>query len=261
MSKICFGDVLYIKGRIGWQALRKEEYLDKGDYYLVTGVDITDEHRINYKQCYYVSKERYEMDDKIQLQNGDIIVTKDGTIGKIGIIENLDKPATLNSHLVLIRNRYPDLLDTGYLFYVLTSDFFRKYAVYNTSGSNIPAFTQENIKKFTMDVPAIEIQRGIASVLGSIDAKIRLNNSIRTDLEEMAKLIYNYWFVQFDFPDENGKPYKTNGGKMVYNEKLKREIPEGWSVGFLNDCVDMIIDHRGRTPKKWGAIGLKKVME
>ena len=102
--KIKFKDVLYIKGRIGWQLLKKEEYLTKGDYYLITGVDIQDNHLIDFSQCYYVSKERYEMDDKIQVHEGDIIVTKDGTIGKIGCIDKLDKPATLNSHLFLIRN-------------------------------------------------------------------------------------------------------------------------------------------------------------
>ena len=115
MNKVLFGDVLYIKGRIGWQALKKDEYLTDGDYYLVTGVDITDEHRIDFSKCYYVDKDRYEMDDKIQLKNGDIIVTKDGTIGKIAIIENLDKPATLNSHLFLIRNLRPDIIDSHYL--------------------------------------------------------------------------------------------------------------------------------------------------
>ena len=102
--KIRFKDVLYIKGRIGWQALKKNEYLPSGDYYLITGVDIKDNHLIDFSNCYYVSKERYEMDEKIQVHDGDIIVTKDGTIGKIGYIDKLDKPATLNSHLFLIRN-------------------------------------------------------------------------------------------------------------------------------------------------------------
>ena len=159
MSKIVFGDVLYIKGRIGWQTLRKDEYLDSGDHYLVTGVDITDDHRIDFSKCYYVTKDRYDMDDKIQLQNGDIIVTKDGTIGKIALIENLDKPATLNSHLFLIRNLRPDIIDNQYLFYVFRSERFQKYAVNNTSGSNIPAFTQKNISEFSIDLPPIETQQ------------------------------------------------------------------------------------------------------
>lgn len=241
MSKVRFGDVLYIKGRIGWQLLRKDEYLDEGDYYLVTGVDITDTHRIDFNNCYYVSKERYEKDDKIQLKVGDIIVTKDGTIGKIGIIDQLDKPATLNSHLFLIRNLAPDILDTGYLFQILRSKTFQKYAANNTSGSNIPAFTQANISNFEIELPPLELQRKIANVLANIDEKIVNNYQIISKLESLAKTTYDYWFLQFEFPNEDGKPYKSSGGKMVWNEELKREIPEGWNVtnvGNITACLD-----------------------
>ncbi len=230
MNKVRFGDILYIKGRIGWQALSKDEYLKTGDYYLVTGVDITDTHRINFSNCYYVSKERYDMDEKIQLKVGDIIVTKDGTIGKIGIIDELDKPATLNSHLFLIRNEAPDILDTNFLFQILRSNQFQKFAQNNTHGSNIPAFTQSNISEFEIDLPTLDVQMGIANVLKNIDDKIINNIDINFELESMAKTIYDYWFLQFEFPNTEGKPYKSSGGKMVYNEQLKKEIPEGWEV-------------------------------
>lgn len=238
--KVKFGDVLYIKGRIGWQLLKKHEYLSSGDYYLVTGVDITDTHRINFDQCYFVSKERYEMDDKIQLRVGDIIVTKDGTIGKIGIIDKLDKPATLNSHLFLIRNERTDILDTNYLFQILRSESFQKFASNNTSGSNIPAFTQANITNFEIDLPPLEEQIEVSKTLKDIDEKIINNDKIIAELESMAKTLYDYWFLQFEFPNEEGKPYKSSGGKMVYNEELKREIPGGWEVSELLDLVDWI---------------------
>lgn len=84
---------------------------------------------------------------------------------------------------------------------------------------------------------APEIQKKIASVLSILDTKIELNNKINTELEAMAKTLYDYWFVQFDFPDENGKPYKSSGGEMVWSEELKREIPKGWEVKFLGDEV------------------------
>ena len=77
----------------------------------------------------------------------------------------------------------------------------------------------------------------IAAILGSIDEKIELNRKKIAELEALAKIIYDYWFVQFDFPDKNGKPYKSSGGKMVWNEQLKREIPEGWGVGTLSDIA------------------------
>lgn len=237
MSKIRFGDILYIKGRIGWQALSKDEYLQSGEYYLVTGVDITDTHRIDFNNCYYVSKERYEMDDKIQLKVGDIIVTKDGTIGKIGIIDKLDKPATLNSHLFLIRNEAPEVLDTDYLFQILRSKTFQKFALNNTHGSNIPAFTQANISEFEIDLPSLETQRKVSKILKNIDNKIINNIELNGELESLAKTLYDYWFLQFEFLNEEGKPYKSSGGKMVYNEELKREIPEGWEVKPLIECI------------------------
>lgn len=240
MNKVRFGDILYIKGRIGWQSLKKEEYLDEGDYYLITGVDITDDHRINYNNCFYVSKERYEMDDKIQVKNGDIIVTKDGTIGKIALVDNLDKPATLNSHLFLIRNKKPEILDTTYLFYILRSDYFQKFASNNTTGSNIPAFTQANISDFEIDLPSIENQRKIGKFLSDIDKKIINNNFLIARLEEMSETIYDYCFIQFDFPNKDGKPYKSSGGKMVWNDILKREIPENCNVKLVSDIVNVI---------------------
>lgn len=246
MSRIRFGDVLYIKGRIGWQLLRKDEYLKEGDYYLVTGVDITDTHRIDFDQCYFVSKERYETDDKIQLKVGDIIVTKDGTIGKIGIIDKLDKPATLNSHLFLIRNERPDILDTGYLFQVLRSTAFQKYASNNTSGSNIPAFTQANIANFEIDLPSMKVQQKVAKALYDIDEKIISNININSELESIAKTIYDYWFLQFEFPNEEGRPYKSSGGKMVWNDELKREIPEGWELTTLGEMFHITM---GSSPK------------
>lgn len=244
-KRIKFGDVLYIKGRIGWQRLQKSEYLTQGNYYLITGIDITNDHKVDFSKCYYVSKERYELDDKIQVHNGDIIVTKDGTIGKIALIENKDKPGTLNSHLFLIRNLKPEILNTNYLFYILRSDLFQRFALYNTIGSNIPAFTQASISNFEINIPSLEIQKSAADLLTKIDKKISLNIKTNTELENMAKTIYDYWFTQFDFPDKNGHPYKTSGGQVVYNEILKREIPAGWEVGKLSDIANITM---GQSP-------------
>lgn len=97
------------------------------------------------------------------------------------------------------------------------------------SGSTLPSMTKAAYNDIEVYLPSIEVQAKIAAVIRSLDKKIELNNRINAELEAMAKTLYDYWFVQFDFPDANGKPYKTSGGKMVYNPILKREIPEGWS--------------------------------
>ena len=104
-------------------------------------------------------------------------------------------------------------------------------------GSTQPFVSYDLINEIEIWLPNIETQQKIAAVLCALDNKIELNNQINTELEAMAKTLYDYWFVQFDFPDENGKPYKSSGGKMVFNEVLKREIPVGWEVTVFNDWI------------------------
>jgi len=101
----------------------------------------------------------------------------------------------------------------------------------------MPAITFDMMNDIDIYLPSIKDQQKIALVLYSLDSKIELNNKINTELEAMAKTLYNYWFVQFDFPDKNGKPYKTSGGKMIYSEELKKEIPEGWEVRQMNQLL------------------------
>lgn len=217
--KIKFKDILYIKGRIGWQALKKDEYLTNGDYYLITGVDIKENHLIDFSNCYFVSKERYEMDDKIQVHNGDIIVTKDGTIGKIGYIDKLDKPATLNSHLFLIRNLRKDILDSKFLFYLLQSNSFKKYAVNNTSGSNIPAFTQKNLEEFVYDLPSLEEQKNISNTIDLIDKKINTNIDINDNLQQMVYDIYMHDFL-------HKEPNGILSDIIIENSKSKTQVKD-----------------------------------
>ena len=124
-------------------------------------------------------------------------------------------------------------LDVDYLFYNLKQN--RKTG----TGSGQPQITIPDISNKTISLPPISVQKKVADVLSVLDAKIELNNRINAELEAMAKTLYDYWFVQFDFPDANGKPYKTSGGKMVYNPTLKREIPEGWSDGTLGEIAEL----------------------
>lgn len=103
----------------------------------------------------------------------------------------------------------------------------------STNGSTFPNLTGDLLASFKVSVPPVPVQEKIAAVLSTLDAKIELNNRINAELEAMAKTLFDYWFVQFDFPDKKGRPYKSSGGKMVYNDQLKREIPDGWGVERL----------------------------
>ena len=120
--------------------------------------------------------------------------------------------------------------DLTYLYYVLKSLNLNSKQI----GSSQPLITQSMLKDMVVDIEInIEKQKRIANSISIIDQKIQTNNQINQELEAMAKTPYDYWFVQFDFPDQNGKPYKSSGGKMVYHPELKREIPEGWGVEKL----------------------------
>lgn len=152
----------------------------------------------------------------------------------------------VSTKLMVLRNINP-LVDNKYFYYFLTND--NMLSVLQTRAENricsFPQITFDLLSDYKVRVPDINEQKRISSLLSSLDKKIELNNQINAELESMAKTLYDYWFVQFDFPDENGKPYKSSGGKMVYNSVLKREIPEGWNDGSLNDIGQIV---GGSTP-------------
>jgi len=148
-------------------------------------------------------------------------------IGKEGIIAN-------NMFRII---PIVDGIENRYLYYFLKNQAIHNYLMNGQSSSTMPAITFDMMNDIDIYLPSIKDQQKIALVLYSLDSKIELNNKINTELEAMAKTLYNYWFVQFDFPDKNGKPYKTSGGKMIYSEELKKEIPEGWEVRQMNQLL------------------------
>ena len=132
-----------------------------------------------------------------------------------------------------------------YLLYQVK--YLRKYLVNQGSGSIFTNLKTDILKEFPIQIPVDdngeldeEAQSRIAKILTNIEDKIENNVSVRSDLKAFSRLLYNYWFVQFDFPDKNGRPYKASGGEMIYNETLKREIPKGWKVCSILDAVDWI---------------------
>ena len=128
-------------------------------------------------------------------------------------------------------NSYPNESSELFVYYIF--EFIKKEIQKTSSGSIQDNINIDYLTNLQLMVPSKAYQDKIVELLSSLDQKIALNNQINEELEAMAKTLYDYWFVQFDFPDENGKPYKSSGGKMVYNEQLKREIPEGWGVDSL----------------------------
>lgn len=178
--------------------------------------------------------------ERYTLRKGQVCITKDSEtrddIGVAAYIADTIDNMVLGYHCAVITPD-EDKLDGAYLNAFLHSSFAQRYFECNASGSGQRyTLTLDSIKDLQLVLPSIEEQRKVAKLLSDLDRKIELNKSINANLEAMAKQLYDYWFVQFDFPDENGRPYKSSGGKMVWNEKLKREIPEGWDVCQLDEA-------------------------
>ena len=167
----------------------------------------------------------------------DLVFTAAGTIGQVGLIpENskFDRYVISNKQIrVRIDSNKIDVL---YAYYWFASPWIQRLLTLSNKGSTVPLLTLWEVKNLPVSYPEdIEEQHRIALVLETITKRIENNNKINKELESMAKTIYDYWFLQFEFPNEDGKPYKSSDGKMVWSEELKREIPEGWKVKRIDD--------------------------
>ena len=178
------------------------------------------------EKIYREYKEKYSYPKK-----GDILISAAGTIGKTVIFDGEDSYFQ-DSNIVWIENDESKVTNQFLYYFLQTNPFI------TTNGSTIKRLYNDNLRDTKIpNVPSIQQQNQITDVLGTLDKKIQINNQINQELEAMARTLYDYWFVQFDFPDRNGKPYKSSGGKMVYNPELKREIPEGWGVEKLDSLL------------------------
>lgn len=180
------------------------------------------------------------------LESGDIIfVRSNGNKSLVGRSLYIDRneKSLYSGFCIRARLKKDDFLPLFLAYYTRTNFF--KSAITGVAGTNINNLNQDILGNVMIPHYSIEIQKSIVDVLSSIDEKISINNRINAELEAMAKTLYDYWFVQFDFPDANGKPYKTSGGKMEYNAMLKREIPAGWASGTLEDLGQIV---GGSTP-------------
>ena len=189
--------------------------------------------------------------DHKDLPNGDYPVFGSGGVMRYVNSYLYDKPSVLLPRKGSLSNiQYSDTpfwtVDTLY-YTEINEELVSPYYLYRylrlldmsrlDSGTGVPSMTFDSYYNINVFLPNIEEQRRVASILQKLDAKIALNRQINDNLEAMAKQLYDYWFVQFDFPNEEGKPYKSSGGAMVWNENLKREIPKGWHVLSVNDIA------------------------
>ena len=223
------------------------ESVDKG--YPMFSVKDMRENGFSYSDCKYISEEEFAnmKSNGCVPQTNDVLIAKDGSYLKHVFVVTENRDEAILSSIGILR---PDIkkVNPYYIKYFLSSDFVKEQVARKyVSGSALPRIILKNFANIEIPLIDMEFQNRIVEVLKSIDDKIENNNVINAELESMARTIYDYWFLQFDFPDENGNPYKSSGGKMVWNEELKREIPEGWEAIKLGDIFDFV---KGKIPNE-----------
>ena len=221
MKKIRLGDLVNTSSGATPLSSNKE-YYENGDIPWINSGEVG-QYKINFAEK-FITKEGFEKSNTKIFPKDTILVAMYGaTAGKTSIL-NIN--ACTNQAVCAILPS--ENVNNIFLKYKLDSIY--DYLVQISSGSARDNLSQKVIQDLEINLPLLETQQKIAKILSDIDDKIEVLHQINDNLAELAKTIYDYWFVQFDFPDENGKPYKSSGGKMVYNNVLKREIPEGWEV-------------------------------
>ncbi len=233
-------DIYINDGNYGELYPEKEEFSDQGIPF-ISASDF-DGREFNYKNIKFITEGlHFGRLTKGHLKVGDVVIVVRGNgIGKVGYFKDEIGECNINAQLAFIRTNQDDL-DSQYLYYLLSSETYLRTMKKFGSGSAQPQLPINRLKLVPISAPDLQTQRKIGQALSAIDKKIELNNRINAELEAMAKTLYDYWFVQFDFPDDSpqgqGKPYKTSGGKMVYNPTLKREIPDGWEDAPLSSIT------------------------
>jgi len=181
----------------------------------------------------FINDNQAEKLNNVIVERNDILLNITGdSIARCTVVPEEILPARVNQHVSIIRCKNTE--ESKYVMYYL--QYMKKYLLQISKvGGTRNALTKEAIGKLPIKIS--DDCNKISKILDNIDQKIQINNQINQELEAMAKTLYDYWFVQFDFPDPNGKPYKSSGGKMVYHPELKREIPEGWGVDKLGELA------------------------
>lgn len=219
----------YLKGRVGWKGLTSDEYLETGYAYLVTGTDFSKKF-INWNDCHCVEQARYDDDPFIQLRDGDLLITKDGTIGKLALVARLDRPACLNSGIFLIRPT--SCYVTDYMYWVLQSDAFKGFCDLSSLGSTIQHLYQNVFENFAFPVPSLEEQTAIATFLdretGKIDALIAEQEKLLVLLAEKRQATISHAVTKGLNPDA---PMKDSGCVWL------GDVPSDWTITRMKHVI------------------------
>lgn len=233
MNRMKLGEILSVKH--GW-AFKGEYFAEDGEQSILTPGNFFEKGGFkpnNGKERYYTGVYPKEY----LCHKGDLIVAMtqqaEGLLGSTALVPENDK--YLHNQRIGLITCDEKRLNKLFAYYLFMTKSVREQLERSSSGTKVKHTSPEKIYDVEVEIPDVISQQKIANLLWSVDEKIANNKAINDNLEQQAKLLYDYWFTQFDFPDENGEPYRSSGGKMVWNEQLKRTIPDGWTTNPLSD--------------------------
>lgn len=242
MNKVKLGEILKIKHGF---AFKSENYVDESEYALVTLANISPTNNFQFnkdKTTFYGAS----FPDDFILKEDDLIMPLTEQV--IGLFGNTAFVPKMQGITFVLNQRVGKVVpvdgkaDKYYLHYLLATNLVKDQLEYRASGTRQRNISPDDVYDVEVFLPDITTQRKIGKCLYDIEKKVNLNNTINDNLEQQLMLLYDYWFTQFDFPDNDGNPYQTSGGKMVWNDTLKRNIPENWKVqSVISNCLSSII--------------------
>ena len=221
----------FLKGRIGWQGLKADEFIEDGPYYLVTGTDF-ENGRIAWDRCYHISEQRFIEAPEIHIRKGDLLITKDGTVGKVALIDSLPHKASLNSHLLIVRPT-SKLYDNVFLFWIFQSSIFEKYCGLSQNGSIMASLSQEKMSNFSFPLPSLHEQTAIAAYLDEKCAAIdEIIAEAKASIEE----------------------YKAWKSSVIFEAVTKGLDPHA-------EMKDSDVEWIGKVPKHWDVLKFKYIIK
>jgi type I restriction enzyme S subunit len=226
----------------------KDAYHESGEYSLVRSQNILD-FTFSKDGLAFINEDQASKLDNVALEERDILLNITGdSVARVCQIPKEILPARVNQHVAIIRPN-PNILNPEFLKYYLLNPKFKEYMLMlSSSGATRNAITKGMIEEFEIDAPDLSTQKAIAQILSSLDDKIELNNQINQNLEALAQALFKQWFVDFEFPNENGDPYKSSGGDLVDSEL--GEIPKEWKVSSIGEITKVVT--KGTTPTTLG---------
>ena len=234
MTRVILGDIAISQtGPFGSQ-LHEEDYVSEGTP--IVTVEHLGDTNFTHQNLPFISEADTKRLSKYILIEGDIVFSRVGSIDRNVYVDKNHEGWMFSGRCIRVRAD-KNKVNPRYLSYYFKQNSFKKMMMNLAVGATMPSLNTKIMNSIELDLLPRENQDKIANILSAIDDKIQINNQINQELEAMAKTLYDYWFVQFDFPDQNGNPYKSSGGKMIYNPELKREIPEGWGVTTFSSWI------------------------